>query len=217
MITLAVTKRELVGRRTKRLASSGQMPAVVYGPKHESTPVTLNYRDFEKALKVAGESSVIEISGLGASVQALIHEVDVDPVTGVARHADFYAIEKGAKVEVAVPLNFVGESAAVKAGANLVKVMHEVEIEAAPADLPHEIEVDLTLLAALGDKIHASDLKLPKGVTLKIEGEEVIALTQEVQEEKEEEAAPVDMAGIEVEKKGKTEEEGAPAEGESKE
>jgi len=213
MITLAVTKRELVGRRTKRLASAGQMPAVVYGPKHESTPVTLGSADFERALKIAGESSVIEISGLGSPVQALIHEVDVDPVTGVARHADFYAIEKGAKVEVAIELVFVGESAAVKAGANLVKVLHEVEIEAAPADLPEEIEVDLTLLAALGDKIHVSDLKMPKGVTLKTDLEEVVALVQEVVEEKEEEPVAVDMAGIEVEKKGKTEEGGeAPAE-----
>ncbi|MEJ0053518.1 MAG: 50S ribosomal protein L25 [bacterium] len=217
MITLAVTKRELIGRRTKRLSKDGQMPAVVYGPKHESTPVTLLSKDFERAFKVAGESSVIEISGLGGTVQALIHEVDVDPVTGVARHADFYAIEKGAKVEVAVPLSFTGESAAVKAGANLVKVMHEVEIEAAPADLPHEIEVDLAALAALGDKIHASDLKMPKGVTLKTDPEEVVALTQEVEEEKEEAPAAVDMAGIEVEKKGKTEEEGAAAEGEAKE
>jgi large subunit ribosomal protein L25 len=217
MITLAVTKRELLGRRTKRLALGGQMPAVVYGPKHESTPVTLVARDFEKVFKTAGESSVIEISGLGAPVQALIHEVDVDPVTGTPRHADLYAIEKGAKVEVAVPLVFTGESAAVKAGANLVKVMHEVEIEAAPADLPHEINVDLSVLAALGDKIHASDLVMPKGVELKTPAEEVVALTQEVVEEKEEAPAAVDMAGIEVEQKGKTDEEGAAEAAETKE
>ena len=217
MITIAVTKRELVGRRTKRLAAAGQMPAVVYGPKHTSTPITLVSSDFEKVFKIAGESAVVELSGLGSPVQALIQEVDVDPVTGVARHADFYAIEKGAKVEVAIELVFTGESAAVKAGANLVKVLHEVEIEAAPADLPHEIAVDLTLLAALGDKIHASDLVMPEGVTLKTEADEVVALTQEVVEEKEEApAAAVDMTGIEVEQKGKAEEEGVPAEAEAK-
>jgi len=205
MITIAATKREVLGKDSKKLKNDGQMPAVVYGPKHASTPVTLNAREFERVLKVAGESSIVEITGLGGSIQALIHEVDVDPVTSVARHADFYAIEKGAKVEVAVPLVYVGESAAVHAGANLVKVMHELEIEAAPADLPHDIEVDISVLAAIGDQIHVRDLKLPKGVEAKVDGDEVVALTQEVVEEKEEAPAAVDMDAIEVEKKGKDE------------
>jgi large subunit ribosomal protein L25 len=210
MITIAATKREVLGKESKSLKNDGQMPAVVYGPKYASTPITLNARDFERAFKVAGESSIVELTGLGATVQALIHEVDVDPVTSALRHADFYAIEKGAKVEVAVPLVFTGESAAVKAGANLVKVMHELEIEAAPADLPHDIEVDISVLAAIGDQIHVRDLKLPKGVEAKVDADEVVALTQEIVEEKEEAPVAVDMAGIEVEKKGK--EEGAEGE-----
>ena len=84
MNTLAVTKREVLGKKSKDLKAIGQMPAVVYGPKHESTPVTVNAREFERILKVAGESSIVEITGLGATVQTLIHEVDVDPVTSVA-------------------------------------------------------------------------------------------------------------------------------------
>jgi large subunit ribosomal protein L25 len=161
-------------------------------------------------LKTAGESSVIDLTGLGAPMQVHIHEVDRDPVTNAPRHADLYAIEKGAKVEVAVPLEFVGESAAVKAGANLVKVMHELEIEAAPADLPHDIKVDISLLAAVDDQIHVRDLALPKGVEAKADGDEVVALAQEVKEEAEE-AAPADLSSIEVEKKGKEEAEGEAA------
>jgi large subunit ribosomal protein L25 len=164
----------------------------------------MSKRDFEKAFKIAGESSIVQLTGLGPTIQTLIHEVDVHPVTGVPRHADFYAIEKGAKVEVAVPLVFVGESPAVKAGANLVKVLHELEIEADPINLPQEIEVDLALLINLGDQIHARDIRLPAGVRLMIDPEEVVILVQEVEEEAEETASS-DLSGIEVEKKGKEE------------
>jgi large subunit ribosomal protein L25 len=204
-ISLTAAKREETGKRAKRLLNDGLMPAVVYGPKQESVPVSLALREFEKVLKSAGESSVIELSGVGAApLQVLIHEVDRDPVTHVPRHADFYAIEKGAKVEVAVPLTFIGESPAVKAGASLVKVIHELEIEAEAANLPHDIEVDISVLAEVGAQIHVSDLKIPQGVEVKAEADQVVALIQEVTVE--EEVAPVvDMDAIEVEEKGKKE------------
>ena len=210
-ISLTAVKREETGKRAKGLLAAGTMPAIVYGPKQETIAVSIPSAEFEKVLKTAGESSVIELSGLGAPLQVLIHEVDRNPVTHAPRHADFYAIEKGAKVEVAVPLVFVGESAAVKQGASMVKVIHELEIEAEAANLPHEIEVDISVLAAVGDQIHVSDLKIPKGVAVKAETEQVVALIQEVAVE-EETVAAVDMSAIEVEEKGKKEEEAAAAE-----
>lgn len=209
MQTLSVIKREKTGKTTRALMREGSLAAVVYGPKQAATPITLSRKEFDKVFREAGESSVIELTGLGETLQVLVHDIDHDPVKSVPRHVDFYAIERGAKVEVAVPLTFIGESPAVKAGANLVKVLHELEIEAAPADLPRDIEVDISVLAAIGDQIHVSDLKIPKGVTVKVDSEEVVALIQEVEEEVVEAPAAVDMAAIEVEKKGKTEEEAA--------
>lgn len=211
VINLAATKRDETGKRAKRLLNDGSLPAVVYGPKQEALSITLSSREFEKVLRDAGESSVVELTGLGSPMQVLIHEVDVDPVTSVPRHVDLYAIEKGAKVEVAVPLEFVGESPAVKAGASLVKVLHELEIEAAPANLPHNIEVDISTLVNVGDQIHVKDLKIPAGVEVKIEEDQVVALIQEVKAEEEAPVAEVDMAAIEVEKKGKEEGEGEEA------
>lgn len=206
MITLTAKAREEKGKRSQALLTTGFMPAVVYGPKQASTPITVSAKEFEKVFRDAGESSIIELSGVGAdTLQVLIHDVDHDPVTHAPRHVDFYAIEKGAKVEVAVPLSFVGESAAVKAGHNLVKVLHELDIEAAPANLPREIDIDISVLMAVGDQIHVSDIKLPTGVESKVGGEEVVALIQEVQEEKEEAPVAIDMDAIEVEKKGKEE------------
>ncbi len=206
MLSLTVEKRGKDGAPALRRA--GSIPAVVYGAHHESTSIMVPEVAFGKILREAGEATIVSLEGLGAPLPTLIHEVDLDPLTNRPRHIDFYAVTKGEKVEVAIPLTFVGTSAAVEEGANLVKVMHELEVEADPMNLPHDIEVNIAMLAALGDKIHVSDLVLPAGVTLVAPPEEVVALVQEVVEEKEEVVAPADISSIEVEKKGKEEAEG---------
>ncbi len=208
MHTLTATKRDTASSLSA-LRRAGSLPAVVYGPKQKAVSIVLPLKAFEKMLRVAGESSIIELSGVEAApLQVLIHDVDHHPVTSVPRHADFYAIEKGAKVEVKVPLVFVGESPAAKDGANIVKVLHEVEIEAEAAALPHELKVDISLIQKIGDQIRAKDIVLPAGVTLNTALEEVIALAQEVKEEVVEAPVAVDLSAIEVEKKGKEEVEG---------
>lgn len=207
--TLSVSPRTILGKSSLKLAKDGALPAVVYGPKQEAVSITVPLQEFQALLRHGGESALITLEGLEKPLQVLIHELDRDPVTHIPRHADFYAVEKGAKVTVSVPLSFVGESMAIKLGANLVKVLHEIEIESDPSKLPSEIEVDITSLAAEGDQIHVSDLNAPAGVAILTPSEEVVALAQAVEEEKEEESAAPDMDAIEVEKKGKEEEEAA--------
>ena len=207
MLTLAVEKRIDAGASAPALRRAGSIPAVVYGAHHAATPISVEARAFEKVLREAGEATIVSLTGIGESLPTLIHEVDLDPLTNHPRHVDFYAVTKGEKVEVHVPLEFIGESPAVEKGANLVKVFHELEVEADPMNLPHNINVDVSVLVALGDKIHASDIVLPSGIKLVTPAEEVVALVQEIVEEKEEEIAPVDISSIEVEKKGKEEEE----------
>ena len=212
MLTLKVEKRK-DGGSAAALRRGGAVLGVVYGAHQEATPVSVSAIAFGKVLREAGEATIVSLSGLGGStptLPTLIHEVDLDPLTNLPRHVDFYAVTKGQKVEVAIPLVFVGVSPAVEAGANLVKVMHELEVEADPMNLPHNIEVNISILAALGDKIHASDLALPSGIKLVTPSEEVVALVQEIVEEKEEVVAPADISTIEVEKKGKEEETPAP-------
>lgn len=204
MLTLAVLKRGTTAAPALRRA--GSIPAVVYGAHHTSTPITIPAIAFGKVLREAGEATIVSLTGLGAELPTLIHEVDRDPLTDLPRHVDFYAVTKGEKVEVTIPLVFIGESPAVEEGANLVKVLHEIEVRADPMNLPHTIEADLSVLKAINDRIHVRDLVLPTGVELMSEPEDVIALVQEIVEEKEEVIAPADMSAIEVEKKGKTEE-----------
>jgi large subunit ribosomal protein L25 len=205
MLTLKVEKRDTAGVGALALRRAGTVPGVVYGAHQEATPIAVSAIAFGKILREAGEATIVSLTGIGDALPTLIHEVDLDPLTNLPRHVDFYAVTKGQKVEVAIPLIFDGVSPAVEAGANLVKVMHELEVEADPMNLPHNIVVDISILAALGDKIHASDLVLPSGIALVTPAEEVVALVQEVVEEKVEEVAPADISTIEVEKKGKEE------------
>jgi large subunit ribosomal protein L25 len=208
MLTLNVEKRD-AKTSPENIRKAAKIPAVFYGPKEQSTPIAIDMKAFVKAWKQAGESTVIVLKEGSNEHETLIHDVDIHPLSGEPRHVDFYVIEKGKKVQVKVPLVFAGVSSAVKDKAGiLVKVMREVEIEAAPRDLPRELTVDLAKLVELTDTIHAKDLALPKGVELKIGADEVVASVTVAKEEVE---APttIDMSAIEVEAKGKKPEEGA--------
>lgn len=210
MLKLTIAKREGKAGSTR---SSGSIPAVFYGPKAPSTSISVKGPEFLKVWRQAGESSIVTLTGLGGEDQdALIHDVVRDPVTEQVRHIDFYVIEKGKKVQVAVPLEFTGESAAVKTlGGNLIKVVHDLEIEALPKDLPHAIEVDISVLVDFDSQIKVKDIKLPTGVTAILDEDEVVALVAAAKEEVEEAPAVIDMAAIEIsEKKGKKEEEEIP-------
>jgi large subunit ribosomal protein L25 len=210
MITLNYEKRDMKTLSPEALRKAGKIPAVFYGPQEKSTPIVISTSEFIKVWRKAGESSVISLkAGASDEHEALIHEVDIHPVTEMPRHADFYVIEKGAKVKVDVQLVFDGVSPAVKdLGAILVKVLREVEIEAGAKDLPHELHVDISTLVDLKSVIHAGDLKLPTGVTLITKPDEIVASIAEAKEEVEEAPVAVDMSAIEVEKKGKEAKEG---------
>jgi large subunit ribosomal protein L25 len=209
-ITLTASSRTETGKKTEKIREAGNLPAVMYGPKQAPTALTISKKEFDKVLKEAGESTVVTITGLGTPTDVLIHDVAFDARRGGVVHVDFYAIEAGQKITVHVPLNFVGEAPAVKLGGTLTKVLHEIEVEAEATNLPKEIEVDISSLVEFSSQIHVSDLKAPKGVLFKNDADDVVALVQEVMEEKEE--APVlDMSAVEVEKKGKADTEGSAA------
>jgi len=186
----------------------GLLPAVFYGAKEESTPISIDFIEFKKLWKEAGESTVIELDTPKGELSVLIHEVALHPVSNEPVHIDFYTIEKGKLLEVSVPLEFVGISPAVKnLNGTLVKVIHELDIEVLPKDLPQNIEVDISSLETLDDVITVKDIKLLEGVKSRINEEEVVASVAAQKEEEEEPVVDVDMDSIEVEEKGKKDEE----------
>ena len=208
MFAIKAKKRE-IGEKLDVLRKGGEIPAVFYGAGKTTTSITIGTVEFKKVWRDAGESSAVKVTMAdGTTIDALIHVVQVDPVTDEPIHVDFLAIDMKKKIKVNVPISFEGISNAVKSGiGNLVKVLHEVEIEALPADLPHNLIADISKLETLQDQIFISDIKLPAGVAIINNPTEVVASVVEQVEEKEEVAAPVDLSAIEVEKKGKKEEE----------
>ena len=205
-ITIKAEKREKLGK-LDNLRKEGWLPAVFYGHKKESTPIQIKKSDFIKVWKNAGESTVIKLETDNGDVEVLIHNIDIDPLTNEPRHADFYVFEKGHKVEIAIPVEFEGVAPAVKdLGGILMKVLHELKVKAEPSKLPHEILVDISGLVDFDSQITAGDIKLPAGVELVENTEEIVATVAKPKEEKEETSAEVDLSQIEVEKKGKQEE-----------
>ena len=207
MFSIKAKKRDS-GSKLSSLRKSGEMPAVFYGSGQESTPVSVSTIEFKKVWRQAGESSTVKIAMPQKNIDVLIHEVQTDPVTDEPIHADFLAIDMNKKIKIKVPVEFEGVSNAVKNGVgNLVKVLHEIEIEAFPKDLPHNLVADISKLNTLEDTVLVSDIKLPVGVVAISASTDVVASIVAQVEEKEEVVPPVDLSTIEVEKEGKKEDE----------
>ncbi|MAZ67564.1 50S ribosomal protein L25 [bacterium] len=203
MTELNVVKRD---EKTKvsALREEGKIPAVFYGPKEDSTPIILDAREFVQVWNQAGGSSIVDLRGVGEDKEILIHDVTWHPVKGTPTHVDLYCIERGKKLNVSVPLEFVGEAPAEKEGGIVVKVMHELEIEVKPRDIPQKIEVDLTLLSGLDSSITIADLNLPESIEPVQEKTEAVASVTQAQTEPEEEEER-DISDIEIEGERDTE------------
>lgn len=213
MTTLEFTKRDGAASADS-VRKEGNIPAVFYGPKEASQSISISSADFLKVYDEAGESSIVTLKSGSEEHDVLIHDVQFDPVKSTPIHADFYVIEKGKKVNVDVSLVFEGVAPAEKSmGGVLVKVMHELEIEALPKDLPHEIKVDISPLVDFDTVIYAKDITLPEGVELITDPEETVVLVQEPKEEEETPVTAPDLDSIKVEEKGKKEDD---SEGEGK-
>ncbi len=192
---LTAQKRDLLGRKVKNLRAKGQVPATVYGKNIKSASVAVEQGVFEKLYADAGETGLVELSLDGEVRPVLIHTVQRDAVRGSLLHVEFHQVDLKENVRANVPVELVGESPAVaqKAGA-LLTLLNEVEVEALPTELPEKIEVDITKLAAVGDELKISDLKVPKGVTMLTDVEQIVAKVDSLVSKEAEEQAAADAA-----------------------
>ncbi|KKW24370.1 MAG: 50S ribosomal protein L25 [Candidatus Kaiserbacteria bacterium GW2011_GWB1_52_6] len=211
MIELEVRSRD-AKESTATLRERGVVPAIFYGPKEAATPIAIEARLLERVWKEAGETTIVKLGGIGEPKDTLIHDVQFHPVTGKVLHADFYVLEKGKKVKIDVPLEWEGIAPAEKAGHVVVKALHEIEIEVAPAELPHHLMVDLAALANVGDRILVGDIELPASATLITPADEIVASVTEFKEE----AAEITPAPETIILTEKPAEAGAEAAGEEK-
>lgn len=180
-LKLEAKKRDIVGKQVKQLRNEGMIPAVVYGHGVEAKSVTVDFRAFEKALRQAGESSLVDLVINGdEAVKVLIQDVQYDPLRSQPIHADFRQVNMKEKLEANVILKLVGEAPAVKTlGAILVRNIDTVVVRCLPQYLVHEIEVDLSVLKNFDDSIKVGDITPPEGMEFMNGPAELIVLAQQ--------------------------------------
>jgi large subunit ribosomal protein L25 len=186
-VKLVVHKRDKSGKGVaRRLRRAGQLPAVVYG-NGSTLAIALAEKDLAKIRQSeAGENTILDFTIEGdtsESCQAILREVQIDPVSRALLHADFYRVDMNKEIMVTVPLTFINEPHNLLQSANamLTHLWREVEVACLPRDIPDEIAVDLAEFQP-GATFKAGALVLPPGVTLVLDAEEVI-VTAHVQSE----------------------------------
>lgn len=219
MKKLQVKNRDLKDD-TNAAREAGMLPAVMYGRDADSTPIMVNMSTFMKLWHEAGTSTVFELETEDGDTQpALIQDIDIHPVTDNPIHADIYVIEKGQTVTVDLPIEIAGTAPAIKnKGGLLVRILHSVEVEADPTKLPSNLEVDVSALTEFGSQATIGDIKVPDGVEVLADDEEVVVLIEEPTELEELEPdedgeEEFGFDDIEVEGEKKDEEEGEEGEG----
>jgi large subunit ribosomal protein L25 len=201
-VNLSATARTDRGKgAARKLRSSGQVPAVIYGSARESQALAIDERDLDRLLgTIAAESTVIELGvDGGRPTKTLIREIQRHPFKRMILHVDFQELVAGEKVTVNIPLSLVGIPDAVRLGGGVMdQVLRELEIEVDPSNIPNHIDVDVSMLE-IGHSLHVSDLKLPEGVTVMDDPETTIVVLSIPRAVVETPAAGVEAVGEAVE------------------
>jgi large subunit ribosomal protein L25 len=167
-IILSAKKRDLTGKDAKKVRLEGEVPAVVYGRKHEPVDIQVEMNPLLKAIEAAGTHAPIKISLDGKGITAIIKSVERDVVSRLPLAVNFQAVSADEEVKTEVPIRIIDEeeSPAKKAALLIIQDIDEIEVKAKPADLPEALEVSAKTLAGHGDRLHVKDLIVPKGVTI---------------------------------------------------
>jgi large subunit ribosomal protein L25 len=190
--TLIAEERTVVGSRPAgRLRRAGKVPAVMYGLETDTVKVSVPARELNHIL--AGESGVntlITVKMNGEEHLALARQIQRHPTRGDLIHVDFIRVRRDVAVAAEVPVNLVGEPEGVRDGGILEQLVFTLSVEAKPEDIPPQVEADVSALA-IGDQLRIADLRLPAGVAVQQEADELVAqvVVPRVAEEPEPEAA----------------------------
>src|SRR5437899_112059 len=175
---LAISHREVMGKATKRLRKVGIIPANIFGHKETPQAVQLEAIDFDRLRRSHAATGIIALRLPDSSgVQtALIRHVQHDPRSGKVIHVDFFRVSMTERLNVKVPLRFVGEAPGVKVeGGVLLHLLDALEVECLASEIPENIEVDVSSLSEIDDILHAEDIRLPANVTLITDPKEGVA------------------------------------------
>ena len=213
---ISAALRTVTGRKVKHLRTLGQIPATIYGHKFEPISIQFSAIELNKIFDQAGESSLVEIVVGENNYPVIFKNPQFHPISSDLIHIDCYKVNLKEKISTTVPVELIGESPAVKNGNVLMQILNEIEIEALPSDLPEKIEIDISTLVEVENKITVAELNLDRTkVEIKNAPEQVVVIIEAPRVEEEpivaaEEVSPEDVPATAQ----KTEEEKAATEAE---
>jgi large subunit ribosomal protein L25 len=197
---LKADRRETTGKATRRLRRQGRLPAVVYGQRAAAS-VELDTHEFERVYARSGKTQLIDlVVGSGRPSKVLVKEVQISPRYNTLLHVDFHQVSLRERLQVDVPVSVTGEAEPVRAGeADVLQVLHSVRVECIPTKIPEVVEVDISGLGEVDAAVRLSDLRLPEGVSVVGDPDEVIVklAARRVAAGAEEEAPSVEEAPAE--------------------
>ena len=158
----------------RRLRRQGRIPAVMYGHR-EPVLLSIDAREFANKFQQISESTIIHLTAGGEGYDVLVKDFQADNIAERLQHIDFFEVERGKVLRARVLLHFVGSPIGVREGGLQELLVHEVEVESLPHDLPERIDVDIENLG-VGQSLHVSDLVVPDGVRVLNSPDQVLAL-----------------------------------------
>jgi len=204
MTTLEVTVRkgDFGKGSARKLRASGRLPAVIYGPGGDAVALSVCPRDLIQIFKASeNRNTVLNLALEGDPVKALVRSVQRHPVTRELLPVDFYRVDDDREVEVMIPVNPVGRPEGAVLGGRLRLIRRVLRARCKPADIPVTFDVDVTHMN-INDMIMASDISIPEGVSLVLDGDINVvtvygsraSLEEEEEEEEEGEETEADAA-----------------------
>ncbi len=214
-LTLPVTNRNILGKKTRFLRRQGITPTNLFGHNLSSAALQCDTAKLQHIIAQAGKTRLIslEVEGDKQPRTVFIRDIQKDVITGLLLHVDFYQVKKTEKIKVDVPLVLVGEAPAMKEkGRNLIHGVASLSIECLPGELPPQIEVDLSPLEEVGQSIYVRDITLSPDITVSTDPDQLVAKVSEARVEVEEvveEAVVAEEAVAEEKAEGEAEQKAA--------
>ena len=157
---LVAQKRDVFGKKLSALRKGGLLAAELYGRSLDNLHLSVVGKDVVKILKQGADKGVINLKIGQETRPVLLHRIARHPISDEILNIDFYQIRLNEMLKTKVPVEFTGDSPAVKAGGILVKAVQEVEVASLPGAIPRSLVVDLSRLVNIGDSFHVRDLPL---------------------------------------------------------
>jgi large subunit ribosomal protein L25 len=196
--TLTAERRDTTGKKRAagRVRREGLVPGVVYGLGEENVSITVSQRELAHILS-GGANTVITLKVDGGNQLTLARQIQRHPIKGTFVHVDFIRVRADQTIQADVQVHLIGESEGATRGGVLEQMLHTVSVEARPADIPHELEIDITALQ-IGDSLRVRDLTVPAGVVILIDADEPVVQVSQPRVA-EEVAAPAEGEAVEGE------------------